>query len=90
MIVGGLGSERSVSTAQNSLQFYDDVSFSRGRNTLKFGFNYERLNGYTHASPAQRQRDLCDDVGDGHRACELSAGAALCGGRGADRRNERR
>ena len=49
-IVGGLGSERSVSTAQNSFQFYDDVSFSRGRNTLKFGFNYERLNGYTHAT----------------------------------------
>ena len=48
-IVGGLGSERAVSTAQNSLQFYDDVSFSRGRNTLKFGFNYERLNGYSHA-----------------------------------------
>ncbi len=50
VIVGGLGSERSVSTAQNSLQFYDDVSFSRGRNTLKFGLNYERLNGYTHAT----------------------------------------
>ena len=48
-IVGGLGSERSVSTAQNSLQFYDDLSFSRGRNTLKFGFSYERINGYSHA-----------------------------------------
>ena len=48
--VGGLGSERAVATANNSLQFYDDVSFTRGRNTLKFGFAYERLNGFTHAS----------------------------------------
>ncbi len=48
--VGGLGSERNVVTAQNSVQFYDDVSFTRGRNTLKFGFAYERLEDYIHAS----------------------------------------
>ena len=48
-VVGGLGSQYAVATAQDSVQFNDDVSISRGRNTLKFGFAFERLNDITHA-----------------------------------------
>ncbi len=49
---GGFASARQIVTHYNSIQGYDDVSYSRGRNTFKAGVAYERL-GDTAAAEQQ-------------------------------------
>jgi hypothetical protein len=40
---GGLGSQRQAAAHYNSYQFYDDLSYVRGRHSIKTGFAFERI-----------------------------------------------
>lgn len=40
---GGIGSNSYERLYYNSLQFYDDLSLSKGRHNIKMGFNYEEI-----------------------------------------------
>ena len=47
--VGGYASQRNIQAHDNFLQFYNDLSYVRGKNTLKVGFAYERIQGTASA-----------------------------------------
>ena len=49
---GGFASARQIAAHDNSFQLDDDFSLVRGRNTMKFGFAYERLQ-FTAQAPQQ-------------------------------------